>query len=450
MVVLDFIAKIFTQISGLGSMVMVPIMFIIVALIFGLGFAKSFKVGLTIGIGFLGLNLAIGLIWQFITPAADILLQRFGLNLRYVDGGWMTGSAIGFASPIGTFIIPFALLVNILLLVTNQTKTLNVDIWNFWHYCFYGAIAYLLTGSLIWGYIMAGVMAAISLKFGDMGAKYIEKEMGIPGISVPQCFAASTIPVGLALDKLYDKIPGLNKVQIDSETLSKKLGVFGEPATIGFILGLIISLAAGYSIKGMIETSIGVGALMLLMPRMVKILMEGLIPLSEAAKAFMQKRFKGRDFYIGLDSAITLANPTTIVVGILIIPITLLIALLPFNTTLPAGDLSAGAYYVCFFSIIHKNNFLRTLISGTILMVAVYWLMSIFAPTINEMAIAANYVQQGGSMGISAGINVAAGSLLLFIKWIGGNIGGIVMLAVAVLYYFLCNLYYKKHANDVI
>jgi PTS system galactitol-specific IIC component len=200
----------------------------------------------------------------------------------------------------------------------------------------------------------------------------------------------------------------------------------------------------------MIETSIGVGALMLLMPRMVKILMEGLIPLSEAAKAFMQKRFKGRDFYIGLDSAITLANPTTIVVGILIIPITLLIALLPFNTTLPAGDLSAGAYYVCFFSIIHKNNFLRTLISGTILMVAVYWLMSIFAPTINEMAIAANYVQQGGSMGISAGINVAAGSLLLFIKWIGGNIGGIVMLAVAVLYYFLCNLYYKKHANDVI
>ena len=450
MAFLEVIASAFAKVSGLGSMVMVPIMFMLVSLVFGVGIAKSFKVGLTIGIGFLGLNLAIGLIWQFITPAADILLQRFGLNLKYVDGGWMTGSAIGFASPVGTFIIPFALLINIILLVTNQTKTLNVDIWNFWHYCFYGAIAYVLTGSLVWGYIMAGVMAAVSLKFGDMGAKYIEKEMGIPGISVPQCFAASTIPVGLALDKLYDKIPGINKVQIDSETLSKKLGVFGEPATIGFILGLIISIAAGYPIKSIIETSIGVGALMLLMPRMVKILMEGLIPLSEAAKAFMQKRFKGRDFYIGLDSAITLANPTTIVVGILIIPITLIIALLPFNQTLPAGDLSAGAYYVCFFSIIHKNNFLRTLISGTILMVAVYWLMSNFAPMINQMAVAANYADAGGGMGISAGINVAAGFFLLFIKWIGGNIGGIVMLVFAVIVYILCSIYYKKNEGKAI
>jgi len=447
---LEMIASVFTRVSSLGSMVMVPIMFSIVSLIFGLGFAKSFKVGLTIGIGFLGLNLAIGLIWQFITPAAEILLQRFGLNLRYVDGGWMTGSAIGFASPIGTFIIPFALLVNIVLLVTNQTKTLNVDIWNFWHYCFYGAIAYLLTGSLIWGYIMAGVMAAISLKFGDIGAKYIEKEMGIPGISVPQCFAASTIPVGLFLDKVYDKIPGINKVKVDSEILSKKLGVFGEPATIGFILGAIISIAAGYNLKSIIETSIGVGALMLLMPRMVKILMEGLIPLSEAAKAFMQKRFKGREFYIGLDSAITLANPTTITVSILLIPITLFIALLPFNTTLPAGDLSAGAYYVCFFSIIHKNNFLRTLLSGTILMVIVYWLMSIFAPIINQMAIAANYVEVGSAMGISAGINPAAGFLLLFVNWIGGNLGGIVMLLLAVVIYILCSRYYKKHSADVI
>ena len=450
MIALEYIASFFSKVSGLGSMVMVPLMFAIVALVFGLGPAKSFKVGLTIGIGFLALNLAIGLIWQFITPAAEVLLQRFGLNLRYVDGGWMTGSAIGFASPVGTFIIPFALLVNILLLVTNQTKTLNVDIWNFWHYCFYGAIAYLLTGSLIWGYVMAGVMATLSLKFGDMGAKYIEKEMGIPGISVPQCFAASTIPVGLALDKLYDKIPGINKVQLNPEIMSKKLGVFGEPATIGFILGLILSIAAGYPVKAIIETSIGVGALLLLMPRMVKILMEGLIPLSEAAKAFMNKRFKGRDFYIGLDSAITLANPTTIVVSVLLIPITLLIALLPFNVTLPAGDLSAGAYYVCFFALIHKGNVLRTLLSGTILMVIVYWLMSTFAPVINQMAIAASYVQEGAAMGISAGMNPAAGLLLVFVKWIGGNLGGIVMLIVAVGMYFLANLYYKKYANKAI
>jgi len=439
---------IFQYISSLGSTVVVPLMFMLVALAFGLSLAKSFKVGLTIGIGFTGLNLVINMFWVYLTPAADLLLKKFGLAMNYVDGGWMTGSAIGFASPVGTFIIPFALAVNIILLATNLTKTLNVDIWNFWHFCFYGGIAYALTGSVIWGYVMAGVMAALSLKFADMGAKYIEDEMGIPGISVPQCFAASTIPLGLALEKLYDRIPGFSKVKVDTETMSKNLGVFGEPATIGFLLGLLLSISVGYDIKKTIETSIAVGAMLLIMPRMVKILMEGLIPLSDAAKSFMQKRFKGKEFYIGLDSAITLANPTTITVAVVLIPITIFIALLPFNVVLPAGDLAAGAYYVCFFSIIHKGNFLRTLLSGTLLMVAIYWLMSTFAPMINQLAIAAGYVKAGATMGISAGVNVVAGPLLLIIKSLGGNVGAIVMLTVAIVVFYICHIYNKSHEFD--
>lgn len=436
---------IFEYISNLGSTVMIPLMFIIVALVFGLGLAKAFKVGLTIGIGFLGLNLVINLFWVYLSPAAELLLKRFGLQLNYIDGGWMTGAAIGFASPVGTFIIPFAIAVNIILLATNLTKTLNVDIWNFWHFCFYGGIAYKLTGSIIWGYIMAGVMVALSLKFGDMGAKYIEDEMGIPGISVSQCFAASTIPVGLFLDKLYDKIPGLNKININTEILSKRLGIFGEPATIGFGLGILISISVGYDVKTTIEMGIAIAALLVLMPRMVKILMEGLIPLSEAASAFMQKKFKGKEFYIGLDSAITLANPTTIAVSVVIIPITILIALLPFNTVLPAGDLAAGAYYVCFFSIIHRGDFLRTLLSGSLLMIAIYALMSIFAPMINQLAIAAGYVLEGAEMGISAGVNVVAGPLLLILRALGGNLGGIIMVAVGVAIFVYCHILEKKN-----
>ncbi len=446
---MNVIKAVFDYISGLGSTVMVPIMFILVALCFGLGLAKSFKVGLTIGIGFIGLNLVIGLFWQYLTPAAALLLERFGLNLEYFDAGWMVGSAIGFASPVGTFIIPFALIINIILLALNLTKTLNVDIWNFWHYCFYGAMAYYITGSLVWGYVMAGVMAALSLKFGDLGATYIEEEMGVPGISVPQCFAASTIPYAFALEALYDKIPGFNKLNLNSETLAKKLGVLGEPATIGFVLGLIISIAAGYDVAGVITTALGVAALLFLMPRMVKVLMEGLIPLSEAAKTFMQKRFKGRDFYIGLDSAITLANPTTILVSVVIIPITIFIAFLPFNVVLPAGDLAAGAYYACFFSLIHKGNLPRTLLSTSLLMVAIYALMSHFAPVINTMAIAAGYANES-TMGISAGVNPVAGPLLLLVEKLGA-VGPYVMVAVAVAVFVVIHLIIKKNdkANKV-
>ena len=439
---MQIINAVFSYISGLGSTIMVPIMFTVVALCFGLGVAKSFKVGLTIGIGFIGLNLVINLFWTYLTPPADALLARFGLNLEYFDAGWMVGSAIGFASPVGTFIIPFALLVNIVLLALNLTKTLNVDIWNFWHYAFYGAMAYNITGSLVWGYVMAGVMAAVSLKFGDLGAGYIEEEMGVPGISVPQCFAASTIPYAFALEALYDRIPGFNKINWNADSLAKKIGVFGEPATIGFILGIVMALLAGYDLAGVLSTALGLAALLFLMPRMVKVLMEGLIPLSEGAKAFMQKHFAGRDFYIGLDSAITLANPTTIIVSVLIIPITIFIALLPFNVVLPAGDLSAGAYYACFFSLIHKGNLLRTTISTSLLMVAIYALMSHFAPTINTMALAAGYASES-AMGISSGVNVVAGPLLLIVEKLGA-VGPIVMVVVGVAIFAALHVIIKK------
>ena len=161
---------IFEYIQSLGAGVMVPIMFMLVALVFGQGLSKSIKIGLTIGIGFIGLNLVIGLFWQHLTPIADGLLDKFGLEMNYVDAGWMAGAAIAFSNPVGTFIIPFAIAINIVLLSTNLTKTLNVDIWNFWHFAFYGGIVYAITGSVVWGYAMAGIMAALSLKFGDMGA----------------------------------------------------------------------------------------------------------------------------------------------------------------------------------------------------------------------------------------------------------------------------------------
>jgi Phosphotransferase system, galactitol-specific IIC component len=443
---MNIISQIFNYISNMGSTVVVPIMFMLVSLVFGLGLKKAYKIGITIGIGFIGLNLVIGLFWQYLSPVAELLAARFGLAMEYVDTGWMTGSAIGFASPIGTFIIPFAILVNVLLIAANQTKTLNVDIWNFWHFCFYGGIVYALTGSILWGYVMAGVMAAISLKFGDIGAKYIEKEMGVPGISVPQCFAASTLPLGLLLDKIYSYIPGLKNVNVNPKKLSEKIGIFGEPATIGMVLGVLLGIAVGYSLSKILLTGMGLAALMFLLPRMVKVLMEGLLPLSDAAKAFMQKRFKGKEFYIGLDSAITLANPTTVVVAVLLVPITLLVALLPFNRVLPGADLAAGAYYVCIFSLIHKGDLVKTTISGTILMVFVYLFMTIFAPMVHKLALAAKIVAGSQGLGIAAGVNVMAGPLMLPIQYLGKNLGPILMVILGVIVFILASLY-EKHMN---
>ncbi|MCP5613318.1 PTS galactitol transporter subunit IIC, partial [Klebsiella pneumoniae] len=91
----------------------------------------------------------------------------------------------------------------------------------------------------------------------------------------------------------------------DPDQIQKRFGVFGEPMMLGVILGAGIGLLAEYDVKGVLNLAMSLGAVMLIMPRMVKLLMEGLLPLSDAVRSFLKKRYPDRhDLYIGLDIAV--------------------------------------------------------------------------------------------------------------------------------------------------
>ncbi|NON39029.1 PTS galactitol transporter subunit IIC, partial [Klebsiella pneumoniae] len=81
---------------------------------------------------------------------------------------------------------------------------------------------------------------------------------------------------------------------------------------------------------------------MLIMPRMVKLLMEGLLPLSDAVRTFLRKRYPDRhDLYIGLDIAVAVGHPSVLSTALLLIPVGVLLAVvLPGNRLLPLGDLA--------------------------------------------------------------------------------------------------------------
>lgn len=105
---------------------------------------------------------------------------------------------------------------------------------------------------------------------------------------------------------------------------------------MGLILGIAIGILAGYDVGAVAQLGMSMGAVMFLMPRMVKILMEGLIPISESAREFMKSRFKGRELYIGLDAALSIGHPANISTGLILVPITLFLAvIIPGNKVLP-------------------------------------------------------------------------------------------------------------------
>jgi PTS system galactitol-specific IIC component len=418
--------------TGLGAMVMLPIVVFLLGIILGQKVGKAIISALTVGVGFVGLNLIIGLLIGALDPATKALIAATGIQLEAVDVGWGVAAAIAFSTTVGALVIPLAFGINLLMLVLRGTKTLNVDMWNFWHYAFTGSLVYLvvntatqnITLALILGLVAAAIHCVVSLLIADWTAHRVQTFFNLPGISIPQGFAITSVPIIMGLDWIVNKIPGLRDINWDDETIRKKLGIFGQPIIMGAILGLLLGLVAYGFKKEALTLAVQMAAVMLLVPRIIAIFMEGLTPLSEAGRAFMQKRFQGREFFIGLDSAILIGHPITIAAAILLIPITLLLAfILPGNRTLPFADLAATAFFVAMVPPLTKGNFFRTLLYGIFIMTIVLYISSAFAPMLTEIARSTNVyaIPEGATLitGLSGG-NWIAWVLTMITKLIFG------------------------------
>ena len=174
--------------------------------------------------------------------------------------------------------------------------------------------------------------------------------------------------------------------------------IFGDPLFLGLILGAVFGIIAQYDVPGILEVTMKTAGIMVLFPNMVKLIVNGLIPISNQAKKFFATKFKDRELYIGLDSVVTIGHPVTISVGMLMIPVFMIFAaILPGNTTLPLGEVPFAAFYVCFATIIHRGNRLRTIVSSVIFIPIVLWISSWAAPLFTQLADSAglSFVQEG-------------------------------------------------------
>ncbi len=151
----DVITKVTSALTSLGASVLIPIFIFIMCMVFGAKFKKSLMAGLTFGAAYIGLNLIIGLLISTVSPMVDIMVENWGIKNDILDVGWAVGSAIAYSTTCGALIILVSLGVNILMLSTRLTKTLNVDIWNFWNHAFTASVVYIISGNLIVG-IIAG------------------------------------------------------------------------------------------------------------------------------------------------------------------------------------------------------------------------------------------------------------------------------------------------------
>lgn len=382
--------EVFKYIIGLGAAVMMPVIFTILGVCIGIKFSKALKSGLYVGVGFVGLSIITALLTSSLGPVLGKVVDIYGLELQIFDMGWPAAASVAYNTLVGSFIIPVCLGINLVLLVLGCTRTINIDLWNYWHYAFIGAVIYFMTDSVAWGFFGAIICYIITLVLADMTAKRFQKFYpNVEGISIPQPFCQGFMPFALLINKALDYVPGINKVNIDADGMKKKFGIFGEPLVLGVIIGILIGCLACESGKELVDnipTTLGLGikmgAVMELIPRITGLFIEGLKPISEATRELIAKKFGNKkELYIGMSPALVIGHPTTLVVSLLLIPVTLILAvILPGNQFLPLASL-AGMFYVFVMVLPYTNgNVLRSFIVGLVVVSIGLYFVTLMAP----------------------------------------------------------------------
>lgn len=437
---MDAIISFFQFIQGLGVSVVMPLVIFILGVILGTGVGKSLRAGLTVGVGFIGLNLIINsLLGTSLSPAVQEMVDRFGLSLSIIDVGWPAAAAIAMGSTVGLIIIPLGLVVNIVMLLTNTTQTVDVDIWDYWHFAFTGALVAILTDNLVLGIIAAVINMVIIMVLGDYTAPEVEKSLDLPGVSLPHGFTTAYAPIAILFNKIIDKIPVINKIDVNMDTVQRRFGVFGEPILIGTMMGIVIGLLAGYDVTGVLTLGVSLGAVLVLIPKMAALLMEGLVPISDAASEFVQKRFQNRGkIYIGLDSAVGVGHPVTLAISFVLVPMLIFLAVvLPGNQVLPFADLAVIPWMFVLITPIVKENGFRGILIGIIVLIVGLLIATNLAPLITTAAQNVNFEMPEGATMISSicdGANPLTWALVRLngLGYIGTAVSGVIAVAMAI------------------
>lgn len=380
----------FKYIIGLGAAVMMPIIFTILGLCIGIKFGDALKSGLRVGVGFVGLSVITALLTSSLGPALDTVVNLYDLQLHVFDMGWPAAAAVAYNTAVGALIIPVCLCVNLVMLFTKATRTVNIDLWNYWHFAFIGGVIYFASDSLAWGFFGAIICYVLTLILADMTAKKFQNFYdNMDGISIPQPFCAGFAPFAYIINRGLDCIPGMKRLNIDAEGMKKRFGILGEPLFLGVIVGVGIGCLTCSTWSEMVDNipsilglGIKMGAVMELIPRVTVLFIEGLKPISDATRSLIARKFKGAEgLNIGMSPALVIGHPTTLVVSLLLIPVTLLLAvLLPGNQFLPLASL-AGMFYVFPLVLPFTNgNVVKTFVVGLIMMTLGLYLVTDLAP----------------------------------------------------------------------
>ena len=113
---IDGVRAVWDFVSGLGSTILLPLIITIMGLIFGQKLRTALRAGLMLAVGFITLNLVIGLLIGEMVPVVNTMVEDTGANLTILDVGWGVAAGIAWGTKAGSLVVIVCLLTNIIML----------------------------------------------------------------------------------------------------------------------------------------------------------------------------------------------------------------------------------------------------------------------------------------------------------------------------------------------
>ncbi|MFD1064925.1 PTS galactitol transporter subunit IIC [Oceanobacillus locisalsi] len=443
--------------DAFGAPVFVPIIIIIIAALLKVPLKKAFMAGLYAGIGLQGFMLVINSFTPIIAPVIQSMVETTGLNLPAFDVGWQATSIVAFSTQPGMLFLAVGLILQTVLFLVKWTDVFQPsDLWNNYSYAIWGSMVYIVTDNMVLALGCMILLNLYSLLNAEIMARRWSTYYGYPNTTIIAMHNIESTIFGIVIDPLLNKL-GFNKVKINPQTLQKRLGVFGEPITLGFFLGTFIgilgniqSLSSIDSWGSILITGIATSAVMAIFPKVAGIFSNAFTPITDAARKSTMKREKGskREWYLGINDAVGFGEPATLTSGLLLIPIIVAMALiLPGNEVIPVVDLIAIPFMVQGLVSITNGNMLKVVFNGMIWFSLGLYMCTYTASLFTDIA-------------TDVGISLPAGALLITsFNILGKPLMGLIFLAflsqsilwitVTVVVYFILWFLFKKNKTAI-
>lgn len=378
--------KVVEYIMNIGPVVLIPAILLIISLIVTRKPLKNLKNCAFIFVGMTGISVLLTLFIKFFEPITNTIILNSTKEYTVIDAGWLVSKATVLNSPVILHIIIGVFVLNIIMLLLRFTRTINIDFWNYWIFLLAGSVVFAITGIEWIAILIALITAAITLILSDIYAVYINSYFGINGISTPAAQVICWASLSHLINTIFNKIPFIRRVHIFYEEIQYKLGIFSEPIIVGFISGFIIGaitryknffLNPGTNLFYAFTGGLVLSVIFIMFPRAVNILFKGLTPTIDDIKDFIKRRITKREIYIGLDPVIFAGMPSTLILSVFIIPLTVYIStILPGNTVLPNADLIMIPIILTWAIAPSRGDIIRSVISAIIIIPIILWLTS--------------------------------------------------------------------------